>query len=309
MSINRVSVVTPYALISAGLLSHDRRGISYDELKTILYDFYEYLLYRRVSLAVTFSNREKAINDALAMFVDGGLISRMGIEEDEDAEIDETVYSLEDSKRLNLEYYKNNILHYFLPLSFVATSMLSYPSDVISLNQIVEDYQFLKRLFRHEFIFDDRRDVADEVNETLSYLHDRGVISLQSMKEGTWLEIRGLGRSQMQHFAGLIENYLESYWVVIRGCAYLRKAPQSEREWMKKLLKLGTRMFRKGEIRRAEALSQGNYQNAIACLEEHDAIYTIEAPEKKDRRDAKLYALREDRKGLEVLRRRIFKYM
>ncbi len=243
------------------------------------------------------------------MFVDGGLISRMGIEEDEDAEIDETLYSLEDSKRLNLEYYKNNILHYFLTLSFVATSMLAYPLDVISLNQIVEDYQFLKRLFRHEFIFDDRRDDADEVNEALSYLHDRGVITLQSMTEGTWLEIRGVGRSQMQHFAGLIENYLESYWVVIRGCAYLRKAPRSEREWMKKLMKLGTRMFRKGEIRRAEALSQGNYQNAIACLKEHDVIYTTEAPEKKDRGAAKLYALREDRKGLEALRRRIFKYM
>ncbi|MDQ5985322.1 MAG: Glycerol-3-phosphate acyltransferase [Syntrophus sp. SKADARSKE-3] len=309
MSINRVSVVTPYALISASLLSHDRRGISYDELRAILYDFYEYLLYRRVSLAVTFSNREKAINDALTMFVDGGLISRMGIEEDEDAEIDETVYSLEDSKRLNLEYYKNNILHYFLPLSFVATSMLAYPSDVISLNQIVEDYQFLKRLFRHEFIFDDRLDDTDEVNEALSYLHDRGVISLQSMTDGTWLDIRGLGRSKMQHFAGLIENYLESYWVVIRGCAYLRKAPRSEREWMKKLLKLGTRMFRKGEIRRAEALSQGNYQNAIRCLEQHEVIYTIDAPEKKDRRDAKLYALRDDRKGLDNLRRRIFKYM
>jgi len=309
MSINRVSVVTPFALVSAGLLSHDRRGISYDELREILYEFNEYLIYRNVSLAATFANREKAINDALGMFVEGGLISRMGLEEDEDTEIDETVYSLEDDKRLNLEYYKNNILHYFLPLSFVATSMLSYPSDVISLNQIIEDYQFLKRLFWHEFIFDDRKDDSKEVDEALSYLHDRGMITLKSVTEGAWLEIKGRGRMQLQHFAGLIENYLESYWVVIRGCAYLRKGPRSEREWIKSIMKLGNRMYRKGEIRRAEALSQGNYQNAVAFLAEQDVLSVSEAADKKDRKDAKLYAMKDDRKALEYLRRRLFKYL
>jgi len=309
MSINRVSVVTPYALISAALLSHDRRGISHDDLRDVLYDFYEYLLECRVSLAATFANREKAINDALVMFAESGLITRMGIEEDEDAEIDETVYSLEDEKRLNLEYYKNNILHYFLPVSFVSTSMLSYASDVISLVQIVEDYQFFKSLFWHEFIFDDRRDDACEVNDALSYLHDRGVIALRSEGEGARLEIRGRGRYQLQHFAGLIENYLESYWVVIRGTAYLRKEPRSERTWMKNLLKLGTRMYRKGEIRRAEALSQANYQNAMAFLEDQGVVVVSEAAEKKDRRDAKIYALQDDRKALDALRRRIFRYL
>ncbi len=309
MSINRVSVVTPFALTSAGLLSHDRRGISHDELREILYEFYEYLVYRKVGLAATFANREKAINDALGLFVDAGLISRMGVEEDEDADVDETVYSLEDNKRLNLEYYKNNILHYFLPLSFVATSMLSYPSDVISLNQIMEDYQFLKRLFWHEFIFDDRQDDSREVNEALSYLHDRGMVTLQSVTEGAWLEIKGRGRTQLQHFAGLIENYLESYWVVIRGCAYLRKGPRSEREWTKNIMKLGTRMYRKGEIRRSEALSQGNYQNAMAFLVEQDIVSVTEAPDKKDRKDAKLYSGKDDRKAIDNLRRRLFKYM
>ena len=309
MSINRVSVVTPFALTSAGLLSHDRRGISHDDLREILYEFYEYLVYRKVSLAATFANRERAIYDALGMFIEAGFISRMGVEEDEDTDVDETIYSLEDDKRLNLEYYKNNILHYFLPLSFVATSMLSYPSDVISLSQIIEDYQYLKRLFWHDFIFDDRQDDSREVNEALSYLHDRGMITLQSVSEGAWLEIKGRGRTQLQHFAGLIENYLESYWVVIRGCAYLRKGPLSQRQWLKNLLKLGTRMYRKGEIRRAEALSQENYQNAITFLEEQDILIVSEVPDKKDRKDAKQYSIRDDRKAIDTLRRRLFKYM
>jgi len=36
LEISKVSVVTPYALISAGLLSHDRRGMSYNDLMNVL---------------------------------------------------------------------------------------------------------------------------------------------------------------------------------------------------------------------------------------------------------------------------------
>jgi len=50
----------------------------------------------------------------------------MGTEEEEEDEFEEVVYSLEDDKRMNLEYYKNNILNYFLPVSFLATSI--YPT-------------------------------------------------------------------------------------------------------------------------------------------------------------------------------------
>ena len=84
----------------------------------------------------------------------------------------------------------------------------------------MDDYRFFKRLFRHEFIFDDQQDDLLDVNDILTYLHDRGVISLKPVAEGTWLEIKGQGRYLLQHFAGLIANYFESYRVVIRGCAY-----------------------------------------------------------------------------------------
>ncbi len=133
-----------------------------------------------------------------------------------------------------------------------------------------------------------RRDDASEINKALSYLHDQGVIELEAgvNSAGARLEIKGRGRSQLHHYAGLVENYLESYWVVIRGTAYLRKEARSERSWMKSLIKLGTRMYRKGEIRRAEALSQANYQNAIAFLKDYGIVLVSEAPDKKDRREA-----------------------
>jgi glycerol-3-phosphate O-acyltransferase len=308
-SINKVSVVTPFSLTSSGLLCYDRRGISLGELREVLALFFDYLSSRKVSFAMTFADREKAISEALNLFDQSGLISRMGAEDEEEEEVEEIVYSLEDDKRMNLEYYKNNILHFFLPVSFVATSVLASPEDMVPVNRIRDDYAFFKRLFRHEFIFDDQKDDLVEITETLSYLRDRGMIAGFDKEEKAWVEVKGRGRTNLLPFAGLIHNYMESYWVVVRGCYYLRKGPKAERDWLKSIRGLGERMYRKGEIRRAEALSQSNYQSAIRYLQDVNIISMMEVSEKGDKRFTQRYALTENKVQMESLRRRLFKFL
>jgi len=39
--------------------------------------------------------------------------------------------------------------------------------------------------------------------------------------------VKGRGRTNLHPFAGLIHNYMESYWVVIRGCYYLREGSEA----------------------------------------------------------------------------------
>jgi glycerol-3-phosphate O-acyltransferase len=307
-SINKVSVVTPFALTAAGLLCYDRRGISLGELREVLSLFHDYLSFRKVPFAMTFADREKAVGEALNLFDQSGLISRMGAEEDED-EVEEIVYSLEDEKRMNLEYYKNNLLHYFLPLSFVATAILTSPEDMVPINRINDDYAFFKRLFRHEFIFDDHKNDTDEVREVLTYLRDRGMITGFDKNEKEWIEVKGRGRTSLLPFAGLIHNYMESYWVVVRGCYYLRKGPKAERDWLKSIRGLGARMYRKGEIRRAESLSQSNYQSAIRYLQDVNIITVTETLDKGEKRAIQRYALTENKVQMESLRRRLFKFL
>jgi glycerol-3-phosphate O-acyltransferase len=308
-AINKVSVVTPFALASSGLLCYDRRGISLGELRDVLALFFDYLSSQKVSFAMTFADREKAVGEALNLFDQSGLISRMGAEDEEEEEVEEIVYSLEDDKRMNLEYYKNNILHYFLPVSFVATSVLASPEDMVPVNRIRDDYAFFKRLFRHEFIFDDQKDDLDEIAETLSYLRDRGMIAGFDKEEKAWVEVKGRGRTNLLPFAGLIHNYMESYWVVVRGCYYLRKGPKAERDWLKNIRGLGERMYRKGEIRRAEALSQSNYQSAIRYLQDVNIISVTEASDKAEKKFTTRYALTENKVQMESFRRRLFKFL
>jgi glycerol-3-phosphate O-acyltransferase len=308
--INKVSVVTPFALMAAALLCHYRRGISQNDLMDITNELYDYLAYRNVKFSSTFANRERAIADALSLMEESGLISKMGVEEeDKEEDVEEIVYSLGDDKRLNLEYYKNNILHFFIPLSFVATSILSTSEDTVPLYRIMEDYKFFKRLFKNEFIFDDKVDDVDEVNQVLNYMHDRGMITGQERGTEAWIEVKGKGRLNLRPFAGLIHNYIESYWVVIRGCSYVKKGPRMEREFTKKIQQLGTRMYKKGEIMRAEALSAPNYQNAVKFLRDSEILYRLQVRDKKDKKETPFCSLTDDRSKIELLRQRLFKFL
>lgn len=308
LRINRVSVVTPFSLVASGLLCHDRKGVSHDELMEVLNLFYDYLSYRQVKLSETLVNKEKTIGDALSILVQSDIISRTGEEEGEQDELEETVYSLEDDKRPNLEYYKNNILHYFIPVSFAAVSLISSKEDTVALNQLLDDYQFLKRLFWREFIFDDQRDDLDEVNDALAYLNDRGMIAGFERDGKAWIEVKVRGRINLAFFAGLIHNYFESYWVVIRGCFYLKERPRQEKDWLKNIQRLGLKMYRKGEIRRSEALSTSNYKSAVSFLQDEDILSIVESDEKGDKKEI-VYSLTNNRLKMEALRRRLFKFL
>jgi glycerol-3-phosphate O-acyltransferase len=315
LEINKVSVVTPFSLIASVILSHDRRGMSHGELLEILNEFYEYLLMRKVKFAETFSHRDKAISDAVNMFVQSGFISKIEAEEDEDEEMQEVVYSLKEEKRLNMEYYKNNILHFFIPLCFVATSMIKNNEDLTSLNRIMSDYKFLKSILWNEFIFDEYRDDAEDVNDVLAYLMERKIITSMEKEGNVWIELKGRGLKKLKPFADLIHNYLESFWIVMRSCLYLKKNPLPKKDWLKKIMALGDRMYRKGEVLRREALSQANYQNVIIYLEDAELIKSVK-DEKSDKKHEKKgdkkevsYSLTENRAEMEVLRRRLFKFL
>ena len=180
---------------------------------------------------------------------------------------------------------------------------------MIPLTQIMEDYRFLKKIFLHEFIFDEKKDDLDEVNNVLTYLHNRGMIIGEECNEQAWIEVKGKGRTHLTPFAGLISNYIESYWVVVRGCSYLRKEPLPEKDLIKKIQGLGDKMYRKGEIRRAEALSQSNFESALHSLRDSDILKVTEIGEKSEKKPINSYALTDDKSLLESLRRRLFKFL
>jgi len=313
LRINKVSVVTPFALVAAALLSHYRRGIAHGDLMNIIDEFMDYLERTGISFSSTFLRKERAVNEALSIFESSGYLTKMGFdeEEEEDEEFSEIIYSVEDEHRLSLEYYKNTILHFFIPISFVSASILSSDADSITLSQVIDDYRFLRTLFWHEFIFDDEKDDMNEIRETLNYLANRGmVVHHAGAGDEDRIEATGRGRVSLVPFPGLIQNYIESYWVVLRGTSYLKTHPRGERDLLKRSHKLGIKMYNKGEISRAEALSQANYRGALRFLQDMGVIESVESGGERERKkDGAILSLADDKSKIDALRQRLFKFV
>ncbi|MDD5475157.1 MAG: 1-acyl-sn-glycerol-3-phosphate acyltransferase, partial [Syntrophales bacterium] len=310
--INNVSVVTPFALVASALIGHYRRGIAHDDLRTVIDELKDYLEFRKVPFSSTFSDIDYAISEALIFFESSGNISKMGVDdEEEEEEFAEIIYSVVEGRRMGLEYYKNNILHFFLPISFMASSIISCNEDNIPLSRVMDDYRFLKTLFWNEFIFDDESDDMEEIRDTLAYLSDRGMINHdETFDDTTRIIVTGKGRISLAPFAGLIQNYIESYWIVLRGSSYLKTRERSERDLMKRSHKLGIKMYKKGEITREEALSQPNYRGAFRYLQDAGVIIvSTGSTERERKKETKMLSLGEDRSQLEAIRQKLFQFV
>ncbi len=56
-------------------------------------------------------------------------------------------------------------------------------------------------------------------------------------------------------FHGLLQNYFEGYWLVLRAFRYLQKKPYSEKDFVKKVSDLGQKALKLELIERPEAIS------------------------------------------------------
>lgn len=296
--INRASVITPVALLAAAFLCRSGKESSEDLLLKIFNAFYNYLDHKKVNFAPALSAWEKALPAVLGLFCDAGYISKIKRGEGQEESV---VYFLADDKRLNLEYYKNNIIHHFLPVSLAALSILSSIEKEIALIRIRDDCLFLKKLFRQEFIFEG--DGNREIEEALSYLEKCSIIN---RAEGRVAWETEEARDKLISFAGLLRSYLESYWVVLNAFSAGEKGLTGGKDLPNYLRQLAEGMYEKGDIRRAESLSQENYKNALKFLEE-EGILHYKTSRGKEKRKGEVAVFDESR--MERLRLRLFNFI
>ncbi|MGQ9920243.1 MAG: 1-acyl-sn-glycerol-3-phosphate acyltransferase [Desulfobacca sp.] len=291
--INEVSVVTPFALVCAALLTYPRKGVYRIELFEIIQVFYDYLQNRQAQLAETLTHLMPAVEEALHLCEARKLITPIEKEEELKGELGLGAYTIDESKRLILEYYKDNIIHFFIPASLTAMSILATQGVEFTGAQVSADYRFLKELFKYEFVYDDLGSEAN-VSRMLQYFSRRGVIGVIDRDADTYL-LSASGLKELSYFANLLHNYLESYWITLRAIKYLKKRPRNERDFLKRIHSIGNKLHKVGEVERSEALSDANFRNALKLFGEKGVIVkkvkegkqqsTFSRPEDADARD------------------------
>ena len=271
-SINKVTLVTPLAIIASAILTKHRRGFSLPEL-TVTAEFILHFLKRyQVVTATSLTNFEKTLDETLSL-----LISRKVVNLLEEIDGEEAFYYVDEGKKGELEYYKNSIIHYFIPHAFVAVSMLTGTDEVKSMEEIRDDYHFLKELFKNEFVFNGEKDIQEEIDEVTAYFLDSGFISRENANGG--YRLTRLGYEKLPVFAALAKTFLESYWIATRSFIHLKKNHIKNSELLKNMNHRGQRFHKMGLIDHIEAISQVNFRNAIDFINKNILLGQVKQEE------------------------------
>ena len=276
--INQESMVTPFALAASALLAQARHGVSKAEFLEISQTFHDFIAARGVGLSKTMKHLEASLQDSLRNMERSKLIGKL---KDEDDDLEEEVFTLEDNKRPALEYYKNNIIHFLLPAAYVSTSILAQQTFRFSMSQVLEDVTFIKNFFKFEFVYDNELSDEDLVGDVVRIFENMGF--LHPFGEGDQpfiLAHKGLRASHAFH--GLLRNYFEGYWLVLRGLRYLQKNGFSEKDFIKKILGLGQKALKLGLVERPECVSKIIFDNALKLYVEKNIIVKTVSGDKEN---------------------------
>jgi glycerol-3-phosphate O-acyltransferase len=268
-SINSVSLVTPFALVGAVFLTTAKRGISLAEVKLITRNYYNYLQHQGVRWADTFQDLDKILQDTLGLMEKSKWLELLADEDETDEE--ERIYTVDDSNRLQLEYYKNDMIHFLLPAAYVSSAILAKETFEFDLEGIEEDLSFFRDFFKFEFVYDADENLRETINQVIAYYVSQDFIANSDNQENTY-SISHQGLKGLTCFASLLRSYFESYWIVLRAIKYLSKKHYSERDFLKKINSLGNKLYKLEIVERFESISRITFENAIQFYCEKGAI-------------------------------------
>jgi glycerol-3-phosphate O-acyltransferase len=269
--INEVTVVTPAALVASVVLAHRRRGITRPELLAgaqMLADALRRLgaRFARSIFAGGEDVRPDTIAEAIELFVDGKL---MTVAEAEDAE--EPIYSVPEERRIALEYYKNNILHFFVASALISAGLLAKGGEAVSRHTLRERVLALSRLFKYEFMYRADADFEEIFDDALGKMIAAGEVMQIA---DTVRAADGDTARNVTTYAMMVRTYFETYRLAIRGLELLENGSMSRKDWLKKTLALGQRMYLAGELELRESLSKARLESTLRSLRDHQLLAT-----------------------------------
>jgi glycerol-3-phosphate O-acyltransferase len=262
--INRVTAVTPSALVAAVLLTHGRRGIAHPDLIAQCEDVAAFLRREGARFSPSLvieggSLRHAAVREACELFQRAGHLEThqpgpVGEQHAKPRPGPDAVYVVPDVGRLSLDISKNLVVHFFVSRAMLATPLVRGPLTRASL---MDQAQALSRLFKYEFQF--RADATFETifAETLAAMIDAGEIGQDD-------ELMLLPAGELH--ARMIRSFVEGYRVAARGCAALLKGPLLPKDLAKRAMATGEKMFLAGEVAGREAVTRGAIENAFLAF-------------------------------------------
>lgn len=195
------------------------------------------------------------IEEVLGVFVREGVIKLNGDGFD-------SVITIVEKNRVRLEYYKNAIIHFFLPEAVVSSAMvLSGTSASVSESRLHSRAVELLRIFRFEFVYDKWVSMIETRSRTVESMLESGLIvrTPDGLRPGPYRQ------EELEWYARILRPFIDSYRVL---ASVVVKAPlrQDRDDIIAQAMKVGRKAWDIGEVDRMESVSPIIFKNAYRLL-------------------------------------------
>ncbi len=251
--INAATTITPSALVSMVMLSNPKKGISHREILSKAEELLNYLRGIGAHISPVLEESTLSITDTLQLLEKEKLIKSENFE-------DETIYIVEESGRLRLGFYRNTILHFFIPICIGSAAYLSFKSDRVRDQVLRERGKALSRMFRFEFVFNPEKPFEETYKETKKFLTEKNVLE----EDGEFVVMKGeSAKETLSMYALMILPFIESYWIAAKNLHLLLDGDMPEKEFIKRVLQNAKKAHLLGEAKFSESQNKLNITNAV----------------------------------------------
>ena len=270
-SINKVTLITPLSLISTAILTSHRKGFYLPELKETV-GFYLNIA-KKINAPVSndLFDIDKSVDDSIGLLIEWNIIEYM----DEPSGDKKVFYFIQDDKKLDLEYYKNSIIHFFINYSFTATALLALPEEKNNFEMTMSALNFLRETFGNEFLLDTGDEVEGKTTAILEYFQEQGFLKYTPENEGFVITKSGFDR--LIALSALSKTFIESYWIAANVIMQTKDDKLKGDNLIKQTIVMGKKYYKSGIIDHISAISRINFQNAVSYINKN--VLPVENPE------------------------------
>ncbi|MGH7893428.1 MAG: 1-acyl-sn-glycerol-3-phosphate acyltransferase [Candidatus Binatia bacterium] len=247
--VNAVAVAGATSVSATAMLGADRPACRLEDFLMAAHTLTELLRVQRVQLTASLVRNEAShFRESLAWLEGGGLMQRL-------VDSDGTVLHVPPDKRLNLDFYKNNTLH-FLVLPALLTRALAAR---VPAERLREDIAWWLDLYRWEFPLPERETLGARIDRWLAYYRETGAL----------VE----GRIDAEHpitqvTRGVLENFREAYLVAARTLTAEKEWPIAQPVLVKRMRRQFATSLLLGDVTKPEGGSVVSFGNAISRFTE-----------------------------------------
>jgi len=242
--VNAVSVAGATSVSATALLAADRAAVGVDDFLEATSTLAALLRFQGVRFTASLErNMRRGFKESMAWLGSQGLVQRL-------TDAGPEVLYVPPEKRTNLDFYKNNIIHFFLLPSLLARSL----REGMERGVLLEEMWWWLELYRWEFALSERNSLESEIEALLGYLEGENV--------------RVNGRVDRDHpalrvTAGILENFRQAYHIAARTITLQDDWPMTRSALLSRIRRAFTVAQILGDATKPEANSTVTYGNAL----------------------------------------------